>query len=79
MPIPFVNTIASWLLKKRIHQIELFIKYPIEVQTELLNSLVLMNENTEYGKLFDFKSIKNYKTALKKNTQNKFQKRTAIF
>jgi hypothetical protein len=61
MAIPFVNTIASWLLKKRIHQIELFIKYPIEVQTELLNSLVLMNENTEYGKLFDFKSIKNYK------------------
>lgn len=62
MPFPFVNTIATWLLKKRIHQIELFLKYPIDVQTELLNTLVLQNENTEYGKLYDFKSIKNYTT-----------------
>jgi hypothetical protein len=62
MPLPFVNTIASWLLKKRIHQIELFLKYPIEVQSEILNSLVSINENTEYGKLYDFKSIKNYAT-----------------
>lgn len=62
MPFPFVNTIASWLLKKRIHQMELFLKYPIDVQSELLNSLLSNNENTEYGKLYDFKSIKNYTT-----------------
>lgn len=62
MGIPFVNTIASWILKKRIHQIELFLKYPIDVQLELLNSLVFANENTEYGKLYDFKSIKNYQS-----------------
>ncbi|MFY7811559.1 MAG: GH3 family domain-containing protein, partial [Flavobacterium sp.] len=62
MSFPFLNTIASWILKKRIHQIELFLKYPIDVQTELLNSLIIANENTEYGKLYDFKSIKNYNT-----------------
>ena len=36
MPIPIVNSLASWFLKKRFHQIELFLKYPIDVQNELL-------------------------------------------
>ena len=40
MPIPFFNSIASWILKKRIHQIELFMKYPNEVQRELLSDLI---------------------------------------
>ena len=40
MPIPLFNSVASWFLKKRIHQIELFMKYPNEVQQELLYSLI---------------------------------------
>ncbi len=48
MPFPIVNSIVSWFLKKRFHQIELFLKYPIEVQEELLQNLiqkgVLMND-----------------------------------
>ena len=32
MPIPLVNSVASWILKKRFHQIDLFLKYPYEVQ-----------------------------------------------
>ena len=62
MPIPIVNSIISWFLKKRIHQIDLFIKYPIDVQNELLNRLLLDSRNTEFGKQFDFKNIKNYET-----------------
>lgn len=62
MPIPFVNSIAAWLLKKRIHQIELFLKYPNEVQNELLLELIDSAKDTEIGKQYDFKSIKNYKT-----------------
>lgn len=62
MPIPFVNSIAAWLLKKRFHQIELFLKYPNEVQNELLLDLLDIAKDTEYGKQYDFKSIKNYKT-----------------
>ncbi|MDX1279438.1 GH3 auxin-responsive promoter family protein [Oceanihabitans sediminis] len=61
MPIPIVNSIASWFLKKRFHQIELFLKYPNEVQNELLFSLINTAENTEIGKMYDFKSIKTYK------------------
>lgn len=57
-----INSIASWLLKKRIHQMELFLKYPNEVQEELLHSLLSAAEQTEVGKNYDFSSIKNYKS-----------------
>ena len=62
MPIPLVNSIASWFLKKRFHQIELFLKYPNEVQNELLFSLLDFAKHTELGKRYDFSSIKNYST-----------------
>ncbi len=62
MPIPLVNSIASWFLKKRFHQIELFLKYPNEVQNELLLNLIDIAKDTEIGKQYDFESIKDYKT-----------------
>ena len=46
MPIPLFNSIASWLLKKRYHQIELFLKYPAEVQQEVLDQLLEIAEDT---------------------------------
>ena len=62
MSIPLVNSIASWFLKKRFHQIELFLKYHNEVQNELLLNLIHFAKDTEIGKKYDFASIKNYKT-----------------
>lgn len=62
MAFPLVNSIASWFLKKRFHQIELFLKYPNEVQNELLLDLLEIAKDTEIGKQYDFSSIKNYKT-----------------
>ena len=62
MPIPLFNSIASWLLKKRYHQIELFLKYPAEVQEEVLDQLLEIAEDTEIGKKYDFQSIEDYKT-----------------
>ncbi len=44
-------------MKKRFHQIELFIKYPIDVQNEWLNTMLSEAKNTEWGKKYDFKSI----------------------
>ena len=61
MPIPLVNSIASWFLKKRMHQIELFIKYPTEVQSDVLSKLIAIAKNTVIGEKYDFGSIKNYK------------------
>lgn len=55
-----LNSIASWLMKKRMHQIELFVKYPHEVQEEWLLKLIREAQPTEFGKKYDFASIKNY-------------------
>jgi hypothetical protein len=62
MPIPLVNSIASWFLKKRFHQIELFLKYPNEVQNELLFQLLATAKDTEIGRKHEFSTITNYKT-----------------
>jgi hypothetical protein len=61
MAIPLVNSVASWVLKKRFHQIDLFLKYPHEVQNELLLNLLLISKDTEIGTTYDFKSIRNYR------------------
>ena len=61
MAFPLFNSIATWFLKKRIHQIELFTKYPNEVQQEVLQDLVGIAKNTKMGYRHDFSSINNYK------------------
>ncbi|WP_053969848.1 GH3 auxin-responsive promoter family protein [Mangrovimonas sp. ST2L15] len=66
MPFPIVNSIASWFLKKRFHQIELFLKYPNEVQMELLSHLLEKAKDTEIGRRYDFQSIGDYETFAKR-------------
>ncbi|MCC7050768.1 MAG: GH3 auxin-responsive promoter family protein, partial [Bacteroidia bacterium] len=60
--MPILNSIAAWIMKKRVHQIELFIKYPHEVQNEWLKKLLQTAETTEWGKRYEFSSIINYQT-----------------
>ncbi len=55
----FLNSVVSWLMKKRIHQIELFLKYPCDVQAELLKKLLTTAKDTEWGRNYDYKSISN--------------------
>ncbi|AIZ41511.1 MULTISPECIES: GH3 auxin-responsive promoter family protein [Cellulophaga] len=62
MSIPLFNSIASWLLKKRYHQIELFLKYPEEVQQEVLMQLLSFAKDTEIGRKHEFGSILSYRT-----------------
>ncbi|MGE5425108.1 MAG: GH3 auxin-responsive promoter family protein, partial [Syntrophothermus sp.] len=52
-----INSVLSWLMKQRIHQIELFMKYPHEVQQDVFNSLITSAKNTEWGKTYDYKGI----------------------
>ena len=54
-----LNSIIIWIMKKRMHQIELFLKYPCDVQKEVLRKLIKTAENTEFGKRYFFKSITN--------------------
>ena len=58
--MPILNSIASWWMKKRMHQIELFMRYPYDVQNESLRKLILSAKDTEWGKLYDFKNIQNH-------------------
>ena len=62
MPIPLFNSIASWLLKKRYHQIELFLKYPGEVQQEVLEQLLAFADETALGLKYGFEDIASYET-----------------
>ncbi|MBU2046889.1 MAG: GH3 auxin-responsive promoter family protein, partial [Bacteroidetes bacterium] len=54
-----VNSFMNWYMKKRMHQIELFMKYPDEVQEEWFASLVNDAISTEWGKKYDYRSIEN--------------------
>ena len=47
-------------MKKRKHQMELFLKYPIDVQEELLSKLVEKAQDTEIGKKYNFSTIGSY-------------------
>ena len=60
MPIPFFHSIAAWVLKKRIGQVEWFMKYPHETQQELLYELLRIATTTEIGQAKDFKSVRHY-------------------
>lgn len=53
------NTVLAWFIKKRIHQIDLFKKYPLEVQTEVRQDLIKRAANTAWGLKHDFGKIKN--------------------
>ena len=55
-----INSIFAWIIKKRIHQIDLFRKYPQEVQTELFEKLIVEASETEWGKKHNYKNIVTY-------------------
>jgi hypothetical protein len=64
-----LNSIMTWVMKKRIHQIELFMKYPFEVQEELFQRLIQRGKDTEYGSKYGFADFRNHED---------FQKRVPI-
>lgn len=57
MPTPLINSIASWFMTKRMHQIELFMKYPLEVQHEWLFKLAADAKDTEWGQRYGYGEI----------------------
>lgn len=54
------NSVISWFIRKRIHQIELFMKYPHEVQEEWFESLLYTARDTEWGLKYDYRSIDSF-------------------
>jgi hypothetical protein len=56
-------------MKKRMHQIELFIKYPYDVQDEWFQTLISSAQHTEWGNKYGYSSIDN---------QDQFKERVPI-
>ena len=65
MSFTWINSLISWFIKKRKHQIELFLKYPHQVQQELLMNLVQKSQKTFFGKKYNFKDIGSYEDFVK--------------
>ena len=59
--MPF-NALFSWVIKKRIHQIDLFRKFPLEVQDELFFRMLKNAANTTFGKKYHYNKICDYTT-----------------
>ncbi len=57
-----INSILSWVMQKRIHQMELFMKFPHEVQDEWRRKLISQAQDTEFGKKMDFRSLNSYES-----------------
>lgn len=55
-----INSILTWVMRKRIHQIELFMKYPHDVQDEIFRKLIEEAHRTQFGLQFGFRDIKTY-------------------
>jgi len=67
--MPWINSIVSWLNTKRLHQIDLSMKYPFDVQRETFFKLIEKAEDTEWGKKYGYRSIKSFED---------FQKRVPV-
>ncbi|HYW95333.1 MAG TPA: GH3 auxin-responsive promoter family protein [Bacteroidales bacterium] len=52
--MPIINSIVSWLNVKRIYTIDLFRKYPYNVQDETFSKLVSFAKKTKWGQLYGF-------------------------
>ncbi|WP_405350732.1 GH3 auxin-responsive promoter family protein [Nonlabens sp. Asnod3-H03] len=61
MAIPLINSVVSWFLKKRIHDMELFMKHPQELQNNLLMDMIRFARHTEVGKKHGFADMKSYR------------------
>ncbi|MEE9463319.1 MAG: GH3 auxin-responsive promoter family protein [Bacteroidales bacterium] len=58
--MPILSSIINWVNTKRLHQIDLFRKYPVDVQRETLLKLLDEAKDTRIGKEFGFAEIQSF-------------------
>lgn len=59
--MPLLNSLVNWINLKRINQIDLMMRYPQDVQREILANLLLKAKNTEFGQKYKFEQIESAK------------------
>lgn len=57
--MPFLNSILNWINTKRLYSIDLFRRYPFEVQRDVLFELLKQGAQTEYGSKYSFQDIRS--------------------
>lgn len=57
-----LNSIITWVFKQRIGQVEFFIDNPHTTQKKIFNDILQMARHTEFGRTYDFSTIKNWNT-----------------
>jgi len=55
--MPLINSVVQWINYKRIYQIQLYHEHPIDIQNEVLFSLLNNASDTEWGIRHGFKKI----------------------
>ncbi len=60
--MPFVNSLVSWYLKRRLPAFEEILNNPQQVQHDQLMRLLRTAQITEFGRQYDYKSIHNLET-----------------
>ena len=58
--ISIKNSLLSWIVKKRIYQIDQFILHPKKTQEDVLSSLIYKSKGTFFGIEHNFNKIKSY-------------------
>ncbi len=53
-----ISSVFRWIMIKRMYEIELFRKYPADVQNDVLFKLVDTAKDTEWGAKYDYQSLK---------------------
>ncbi|RMG58933.1 MAG: hypothetical protein D6722_22980 [Bacteroidetes bacterium] len=57
-----IHTIASWVLKRRLEQVQHFMDHPQEVQERLFHGLIAESKHTAWGKTYGYAGIKDMDT-----------------
>lgn len=60
--MPILSSVITWALKRRYAQIQAFATNPHEVQKTVFQSIVQQARFTEWGRKYEFSSIKTYQT-----------------
>ncbi len=57
--MPIINSLVSWMMLKRLNQIDFFKQNPVEVQTGMLFELLSKAKDTHFGLKYNFRKLKD--------------------
>ena len=68
-----INSVLTWLIKKRMHQIDLFLQFPNEVQHDWFEKLIKTGAATEWGRKYDYAGIRSPETYRQRVPVSKYE------